>query len=243
MQKTDINKLNVKIFADGADLKTIKNFNEKKFIKGFTTNPTLMRKAGIEDYKKFALEAIKIVKDKPISFEVFADDFDEMEAQAMEIYTWGKNANVKIPITNTKNQSSVDLIKKLSNRGVVCNITAIFTLQQLRGVLEVINSETPAILSIFAGRIADSGVDPEETMREAVNLAKAKPKSSILWASTREILNIFQAEKTGCQIVTVPNEILKKISGIGKDLKQSSLDTVSMFYQDAKDAGYKIKTK
>jgi transaldolase len=238
-----VRDLKIKIFADGADLSSIQKLNDIPYIKGFTTNPTLMRKAGVVDYKKFAIDLLKIVKDKPISFEVFADDINEMEIQAMEIASWGTNVNVKIPITNTKGDSTVELLKKLSNRGVVCNVTAIFTLDQLNDVLKVLNSETPAILSIFAGRIADVGINPISIMRDSVRFAKIKPKSSILWASTREVINIFQAEEIGCQIITVSHDILKKLPGVGKYLKQSSLETVNMFYKDAKMAGYTIKTK
>jgi transaldolase len=241
--KDKIRNLKIKIFADGADLNSIKKLNDISYISGFTTNPTLMRKAGVVDYKKFAIDVLKVVKNKPISFEVFADDIKKMEIQAMEIAGWGNNANVKIPITNTKGDSTVELLEKLSNRGVVCNITAIFTLDQLDGVLKVLSSKTPAILSIFAGRIADVGIDPINIMRDSVKLAKIKPKSSILWASTREVINIFQAEEAGCKIITVPHDILKKLTGVGKDLNQSSLETVNMFYQDAKMAGYTIKTK
>ena len=240
---TKFNDLKIKIFADGADLKSIEALNAQAYIKGFTTNPTLMRKSGITDYKKFALEVLKIVKNKPISFEVFSDDINEMEQQATEIFSWGTNVNVKIPITNTQDLSTAGLIKKLSSRKVVCNVTAIFTLNQLNEVLKVLALETPAILSIFAGRIADLGIDPMNIMSEAVKLAKIRPKSNILWASTREVLNIFQAEQAGCQIITVPHDILKKLSNVGKDLKKSSLETVSMFYKDAKASGFTIKTK
>ena len=238
-----IKELKIKIFADGADIKSIENLNSKQHIKGFTTNPTLMRKSGILDYKGFALEVLKIVKEKPISFEVFADSFEEMESQAMEIHSWGVNANVKIPITNTKGESSEKLIEKLSNLGVTCNITAIFTLEQLNGVLKVLNSKTPAILSVFAGRIADMGIDPMKIIKDSVDLAKVKPKTEILWASTREVLNIFQAEATGCQIITVPHDILKKFENINNNFEKNSLDTVSMFYKDAKAANFKISTK
>ena len=237
-----VRDLKIKIFADGADLSSIQKLNDIPYIKGFTTNPTLMRKAGVVDYKKFAIDLLKIVKDKPISFEVFADDINEMEIQAMEIASWGTNVNVKIPITNTKGDSTVELLKKLSNRGVVCNVTAIFTLDQLNDVLKVLNSETPAILSIFAGRIADVGINPISIMRDSVRFAKIKPKSSILWASTREVINIFQAEEIGCQIITVSHDILKKLAGASKDLKSILLETVDMFYKDAKAAGYTIKT-
>ena len=235
-----IQNLKIKIFADGADLKNILELNSNPIIQGFTTNPTLMRKAGILNYKNFAIELLKSIKNKPISFEVFADDFDEMALQAKEISTWGENVNVKIPITNTKGDSSVDLIKELSNKGIMCNVTAIFTLEQLDKVLNILNPKTPAILSIFAGRIADTGIDPSPIMKEAVQIAKHKPKTEILWASPREILNIFQAEEAGCQIITVAHDILNKISNINKNLQEFSLETVSMFYKDAKKAGYKI---
>ena len=237
-----IQNLKIKIFADGADLKQIYELNKKDYIKGFTTNPTLMKKAGIIDYKKFALEILSQIKQKPISFEVFSDEIDTMEEQAVEISSWGKNVNVKIPITNTKGTSTVDLIGRLSKRGIICNITAIFTVQQLKGVFNVLDSNTSAILSVFAGRIADSGIDPIPLMKESVLISKTKPKASVLWASTREIINVFQAENIGCHIITVPHELLNKFSSIGKSLESFSLETVSKFYNDAKTAGYTIKS-
>ena len=237
-----IQNLKIKIFADGADSKQIYEFDKKDYIKGFTTNPTLMKKAGITDYKKFALEILSQIRQKPISFEVFSNEIDAMEEQAMEIYSWGKNVNVKIPITNTKGKSTVDLVGRLSKRGIICNITAIFTIQQLKGILNVLDPNTPAILSVFAGRIADSGIDPIPLMKESVLISKMKPKASILWASTREIINIFQAENIGCHIITVPHELLNKFSDIGKSLESFSLETVSKFYNDAKSAGYTIKS-
>ena len=209
-------------------------------IRGFTTNPTLMRKAGVADYKSFAIEALNIVTDRPISFEVFADDFDEMEAQALEIASWGDNVNVKIPITNTKGDSAVPLVGRLSGKGVVVNVTAMFTLDHVRSVIDVLDAETPAILSVFAGRVADSGRDPVPHMKKAVEIAAAKPNAEILWASPRELLNIFQADAVGCHIITVTNDVLKKLSGIGKDLEAFSLETVKMFYDDAAAAGYTI---
>ena len=211
-------------------------------IRGFTTNPTLMRKAGVADYKSFAIEALNIVTDRPISFEVFADDFDEMEAQALEIASWGDNVNVKIPITNTKGDSAVPLVGRLSGKGVVVNVTAMFTLDHVRSVIDVLDAETPAILSVFAGRVADSGRDPVPHMKKAVEIAAAKPNAEILWASPRELLNIFQADAVGCHIITVTNDVLKKLSGIGKDLEAFSLETVKMFYDDAAAAGYTIDT-
>ncbi len=234
------NDLKIKIFADGADIENIKTLCKNDLIKGFTTNPSLMKKKGIVNYKKFAREVLEITENKPVSFEIFADDIDEMEQQALEISKWGKNINVKIPITNTKGQSTNDLIKKLSNQKIVCNITAILTINQLKSVVKVLNSETPAILSVFAGRIADTGRDPIPIIKEAVEVAKNKPLSNVLWASTREIYNIFQAEECGCQIITVPHDIINKFRGIGKDLSQLSLETVKTFYEDAKFAGYKI---
>ena len=187
----NISDLKIKIFADGADEKSIYKLNEKKYIKGFTTNPSLMKKAGVENYKNFALAVCKNVKDKPISFEVFSDDIEEMGKQAKEIFSWAPNINVKIPITNTKGESTVELIKDLSNMGIICNVTAIFTLDQLKLVTKSLNPKTKAILSVFAGRIADTGIDPIKILSECIEEAKSKPKSEILWASTRELLNIF----------------------------------------------------
>ena len=239
---SEIKNLKIKIFADGADPKQIYDLYQKEYIKGFTTNPTLMRKAGIKDYKKFAIELLSHIKQKPISFEVFSDDIKIMEEQAMEIFSWGKNVNVKIPITNTKGASTVELISRLSKKGVICNVTAIFTVEQIKNVVSHLDSSTPAILSVFAGRIADSGIDPMSTMKKSVSISKMKSKSEILWASTREIINIFQAEDAGCQIITVPHELLNKLSTVGKRLENYSLETVTAFHNDAKAAGYSIKT-
>ena len=236
-----LEKLKIKIFADGADLESIIKLNEKIFIKGFTTNPSLMKKAGIVNYKDFALNVLDKIKKKPISFEVFSDDIAEMERQAEEIASWGENINVKIPITNTKKISTIKIIENLSNKGIQCNITAIFTTIQLEEVVKVLNKSTPTILSVFAGRIADTGLDPIDIMAQSINIAKTKPKSEILWASTRELVNIFQANKIGCQIITVPHEILSKINNVGKNLEDFSLETVKSFYKDATAAGYKIK--
>jgi len=237
------NDLKIKIFADGADIESIRTLYAQPNIQGFTTNPTLMRQAGIQDYKAFALEVLKIVPDRPVSFEVFADDIAGMEAQALEIASWGENVNVKIPITNTKGESTNELVGRLSSKGIICNITAIFTLKQLKETVNVLDANIPAILSIFAGRIADTGYDPVPLMREAVNIARSKPKSEVLWASPRELLNIFQADEVGCHIITVTHDVLKKLPGVGKDLTVFSLETVSMFYRDAQAAGYTIKTK
>jgi transaldolase len=237
-----IQHLKTKIFADGANLESIKELYGQEEIKGFTTNPTLMRKAGILDYKTFALDVLSIVKDLPVSFEVFADDLLGMEKQALEIASWGANVVVKIPITNTKGESTVSLVKKLSSLGVACNITAICNLEQFIPVLDVLDKNTPAILSIFAGRIADTGVDPVPLMKKAVELAKSKPKTEVLWASPRELLNIFQADEVGCHIITVTYDLLKKLAFVGKDLNEYSLETVEMFYKDAQSAGYTIDT-
>ena len=235
-----LEKLKIKIFADGADLENIKSLSNKTYIKGFTTNPSLMRKNGVSDYKNFAFEVLKVSQKKPVSFEIFADDLAEMERQAIEISKWGENLNVKIPITNTKGESTKDLIATLSKRKIICNITAILTIEQLNTVVNVLDSDTPAILSIFAGRISDTGIDPSPIMAEAVKISNSKPKSEILWASTRELYNIFQAENCRCQIITIPYDIINKFHLLGKDLTKLSLETVNTFYKDADLAGFKI---
>lgn len=232
--------LKIKLFADGADLAGIKAMYAKPWIKGFTTNPTLMRKAGITEYKTFALEVLKAVPDRPVSFEVFADEFDEMEAQAMDIASWGRNVNVKIPVTNTTRQFAGPLIRRLSEAGVQLNITAVLTLDQVKGITEHLSVNTPAIVSVFAGRIADTGTDPVPVMREALAIMTTKPKAELLWASPRELLNIVQANEIGCHIITATNDILNKLSLIGKDHSDYSLETVQMFYKDASAAGYTI---
>lgn len=235
-----VKDLKVKIFADGADKAGMIEMYGKDYIKGLTTNPTLMRKAGISDYKTFAQDILKTIKNKPISFEVFSDDFDEMEGQALEIASWGDNVYVKIPITNTKQETSYDLIKRLSDKKVKLNVTAIMTLDQVKKVVEALNYEVPSCVSVFAGRIADTGFDPVPLMKEAVNILKINPKAELIWASPRELLNIFQADEIGCHIITVTNDILKKLSLVGYDLDEYSLDTVKMFYNDAKSAGFNI---
>ena len=199
-----------------------------------------MRKANVKNYESFAKDLLSKIKTKPVSFEVFSDDISVMEQQAEKIATWGKNVNVKIPVTNTKNLSTCDLIQKLSSKGIICNITAIFTLDQLKGIVDSLHKDTPAILSIFAGRIADAGMDPEKIIGDAVNYAKNKPQSEVLWASTREVFNIFQAEKNGCQIITVPHNMLGKLEIIGKNLNEYSIETVKDFYNDAQAAGYEL---
>ena len=240
MKTSTISNLKIKLFADGADLAGIQEMYQNPFIKGFTTNPTLMRKAGIQDYKAFAHQVLQAIPDRPISFEVFADEFDEMERQAMEIASWGKNVSVKIPVTNTRKEFAGQLIKRLSNAGVALNVTALTTLEQVRSVTAHLAPNVPAIISVFAGRIADTGRDPVPLMAEAVKIMRDKPKSELIWASPRELLNIFQADSVGCHIITATNDILKKLSLVGKDLDQYSLETVQMFYKDAQAAGYKI---
>jgi transaldolase len=236
----NIQNLKIKIFADGADSESILKFNKLNFIKGFTTNPSLMRKSGIKDYKSFAKDILPKIDNKPISFEIFADDLDEMKVQAEEIASWGENIYVKIPITNTKKISTKKIIETLSKKGIKLNITAIFTDNQLAEILGVIDKNTPSILSVFAGRIADAGFDPEKAIKKSVNLANKFSNCEILWASTREVYNIFQAEKCGCQIITVPHDLLNKLHNIGKNLDDFSLETVKGFYNDAKEAGFKV---
>lgn len=233
-------ELKIKLFADGADLTGIREMYSNPMIKGFTTNPTLMRKAGIQDYKAFARQVLEAIPDRPISFEVFADEFDEMERQALEIASWGKNVSVKIPVTNTRKQFAGPLIERLSKAGVALNVTAVMSLDQVRNITERLAPNTPAIISVFAGRVADTGRDPVPLMAEAVKIMQARPKAKLIWASPRELLNIFQADSVGCHIITATNDILKKLTLVGKDLEQYSLETVQMFYKDAQAAGYKI---
>jgi transaldolase len=235
--------LKVKLFADGADLAGMKEMAANPLIKGFTTNPTLMRKAGIADYKGFAKDVLQIIQDRPVSFEVFADDFNEMEVQAFEIASWGPNVNVKIPVMNTKREFSGALIERLSRAGVVVNVTALMTPQQVERVTERLDPKTAAIISVFAGRVADTGRDPMPIMAQAVKIMKAKPKAELIWASPRELLNVFQADAVGCHIITATNDILKKLSLVDKDLDKYSLETVEMFYKDAKAAGYTIAAR
>ncbi|MGQ0811843.1 MAG: transaldolase [Nitrospiraceae bacterium] len=232
--------LKIKIFADGADLTGMKAMYAKSWIKGFTTNPTLMRKAGVADYKCFAQEVLGLIQDRPISFEVFADDFDEMEAQAHEIASWGPNINVKIPDTNTKREFAGPLIRRLSDAGIQLNITAVMTLEQVQAVTEHLAPHTPAIVSVFAGRVADTGADPIPLMLECLRVMRDKPKAELLWASPREVLNIVQADQIGCHIITVTNDILNKLSLLGKDHDEYSLETVQMFHRDADAAAYAI---
>ncbi len=238
----NLSKLDVKIFADGADINAIKKLSENPLVKGFTTNPTLMRNAGVDNYEAFAKEVLEFIIDKPVSFEVFSDDIDSMERQALKIASWGENVNVKIPITNTKGESTVELVGSLSNAGVAVNVTAIMTLDQVHAIANVLNKGVFAIVSVFAGRIADTGIDPIPLMTKAAQILLDKPKADLLWASPRELLNIFHADECGCGIITVTPDLLSKLSGVGKNLEQFSLETVQMFYNDAAAAGYSINT-
>jgi len=235
-----IEELDVKIFADGADKEGILEMYAKTFIKGFTTNPTLMRKAGISDYRAFAKEILQAISDRPISFEVFSDEFQDMERQALEISSWGDNVYVKIPVTNTRGQPSYDLVRKLTKSGVKVNVTALMTLDQVSDVVAILDSETPSYVSVFAGRIADTGRDPVPLMAAAVEILKTRPKAELIWASPRELLNIFQADTLGCHVITVTNDTLKKLFLIGRDLNDYSLETVKMFFEDAKGAGFEL---
>lgn len=234
------NDLKIKIFADGADLPTMVEMSKKSFIRGLTTNPTLMRKAGINDYKKFAKEVLVEIQDKPISFEVFSDDLNEMIDQATEIASWGKNVNVKIPVTNSKGVETTKVVRELSSQGVALNITAILTTTQVRSVVDSLDDKSIAFISVFAGRIADTGRDPIPLMQEALKIMEDKPKSELIWASPRELLNVIQADTIGCHVITATSDILKKLDIIGKDLSQYSLETVKMFRDDAVASGYSI---
>jgi transaldolase len=241
MEKS-LQNLRVKIFADGADKIGMLKLYENPLITGMTTNPTLMRKVGIQDYEAFAKDVLQSVRSKPISFEVFSDDFPEMRRQALKIASWQSNVYVKIPITNTRNESSIPLIRDLAREGVQLNITAILTMKQVSEVAAALNPEVSSVVSVFAGRIADTGRDPMPFMRESLSiLSGQQPKAELLWASVREVLNIFQAEESGCHIVTVGHDILAKaMKLVGMDLSALSLDTVKMFAQDAQAAGYSV---
>jgi transaldolase len=239
--QTSLQQLKVKLFADGADKAGILSLNSNSAIQGMTTNPTLMRKAGIKDYEAFAKDILQSVTSKPISFEVFSDDFPEMKRQALKIAAWGKNVYVKIPITNSRGDTCLPLIKELGQQGVQLNITAILTLDQVRGVAEALNRDVASVVSVFAGRIADTGVDPEPLMRASLALLHNQPKAELLWASVREVLNIFQSDACGCHIVTIPHDILAKaLKMTGMDLTALSLDTVKMFATDAQAAGFSV---
>jgi transaldolase len=237
---TSLSQLAVKIFADGADKAGMLDLCAKPYIKGLTTNPTLMRKAGIADYRAFARDILAAIVDKPVCFEVFADDFAEMERQALEIAGWADNVYVKIPITNTRRESSAALVKRLSDRRVKVNVTAIMTLAQVRETAAALNPATPSFVSVFAGRIADTGLDPQPLMLEAVKMLEANANAQLVWASTREVLNIFQADAIGCHVITVTRDILSKLALVGYDLTEYSLDTVKMFHDDAQSAGFSL---
>lgn len=234
--------LRVKIFADGADLEPMFELARQPWIRGFTTNPTLMHKAGIRDYRKFGREVLAAITDRPISFEVFSDDFDEMERQALEIASWAENVYVKIPVTNTRRAPSLDLIERLSQQGVKVNVTALMTLRQVIEVAGCVRDGAPSCVSVFAGRIADTGRDPVPLMSAAVEVLKTAPRAELIWASPRELLNVFQADAIGCHIITVTPDILKKMSNVGRDLDDYSLETVQMFCRDAAAAGFSFSS-
>jgi transaldolase len=238
-----LDRLRVRIFGDGAELNGILELARLPWIKGFTTNPTLMRKAGITDYRLFAFEVIRAVPDRPLSFEVFSDEFDEMETQALEIASWGPNVNVKIPVTNTRRQFAGSLISRLSRAGVPLNVTAVMTTSQVEAIVNALDGPAPAFISVFAGRIADTGRDPLPIMTESLRILRTRPRTELIWASPRELLNIMQADQMGCDVITVTNDLLKKLSQVGKDLDEFSLETVQMFRDDAVKAGYRIERR
>jgi transaldolase len=235
-----LSELQVKIFADGADKSGMLDMYRRPYVKGFTTNPTLMRKAGVNDYRAFALDVLASIPDRPISFEVFADEMPEMERQAREISTWGDEVYVKIPITNTVGDSMLALIQRLACGGIKVNVTAMMTLDQVRGVAAAVAGGARCYASVFAGRIADTGCDPVPLMAEAVDVLRSAPNIELIWASPRELLNIFQADAIGCHVITVTNDILAKLDLVGKDLDQYSLETVRMFHRDASAAGFQL---
>jgi transaldolase len=235
-----LDQLRVKLFADGANISAMLEMHALPYIKGLTTNPTLMRKAGIANYRSFAKDVLSQINNKPVCFEVLADDFAEMERQAMEIAGWADNVFVKIPVTNTKRETCRALVKRLSDRQVKLNVTAIMTLAQVREIAAALNPGIPSYLSVFAGRIADTGMDPVPLMCQAVEILKSNSHAELVWASSREIFNIFQADAAGCHVITVTNDILKKLSIVGHDLTEYSLDTVKMFYNDAQTSGFTL---
>ena len=232
--------MKTKIFCDSADFKTIKKLSKNSIVKGFTTNPSLMRLSGARDYKTYSLKLLAISNKKPISFEVFADEFDEMERQALKIRSWGENVYVKIPVSNTRHEMSYGLIERLSGAGVHLNITAILSLEQVRAVATAVRNGPASVISVFAGRIADTGLDPVPLMRQALKILEVTPQAELLWASPREVLNIYQADAIGCHIITATNDIIRKLPLFGKDLAEYSLETVQMFYDDAERAGYTL---
>jgi len=236
----NIENFKIKLFADGANIESMISLYKDPKIKGFTTNPTLMNKAGIKSYESFARQVIEAIPDKPISFEVFADDLDTMLHQAIKIASWGENVNIKIPITNTQGEFTGPIIKELSEQNIQLNITAIFTVNQVKNVVANLSSNTPAIISVFAGRIADTGVDPIPIMADCLKILESRPKAELLWASPRELLNIIQANDVGCHIITATTGLIEKLGLLNKDHSIFSLETVKMFYEDAVAAGYKI---
>ena len=238
-----ITDLKVKIFADGADKATILELSRKSYIRGFTTNPTLMRKAGVSDYEAFARDVLEAVQDRPISFEVLADDFPEMERQARKIAGWGPNVYVKVPVANTRREPALELIRRLAAAQIQLNVTALLTLQQVRDVCAALQGGAPSHVSVFAGRIADTGRDPLPMMQAALEAVRAYPNIQLIWASPRELFNIFQADAIGCHIITVTSDILQKLPLVGKDLDDFSQETVAMFYRDALESGLKLEGK
>lgn len=235
-----VEELSVKVFADGADLAGMLEMYRKPYIKGFTTNPTLMRRAGISDYRSFARQVVAAIPDRPISFEVFSDEFGEMERQAREIATWGENVYVKIPVTNTRREPAYELARALSHSGVKVNLTALMSLEQVREAASALACGAPACVSVFAGRIADTGRDPVPIMAAAVEVLSQAPNAELIWASPRELLNLYHADAVGCHIITVTTDILKKLPLIGRSLDDYSLETVRMFYDDAAKAGFAL---
>lgn len=235
-----IDELQVKIFADGADIDGILELYSNPIIKGFTTNPKLMQMSGISDYEKFSRQLLEKISDRPISLEVFSDEFDEMERQALKISGWGDNVYVKIPVTNTRRESSVDLVRNLADKGVKLNVTALMPLDQVKAVSAALKNNVPSYISVFAGRIADTGRDPMPLMKEAVQIMSPYNNQELIWASPRELLNIFHADEVGCHVITVTHDVLKKLTLLGKYLDEYSLDTVKMFRSDAIKAGYKL---
>jgi transaldolase len=236
----DVSQLTVRVFADGADIASIRKLAEDPLIAGFTTNPTLMRAAGVDDYEHFAAEVLDVVPDRPVSFEVFSDDFAEMDRQARKIAGWAPNVYVKIPITNTEGRSSVDLVRALSSDGVQLNVTALMSNAQVDATADALAGGAPAFVSVFAGRIADTGREPEPIMVAALGTLRPLPDVALMWASPREVLNVVQADRIGCDVITVTPDLLAKLGLLGKDLDEFSLDTVRMFHRDAGAAGYTL---